>query len=141
MTPSGADKLGGAANALPIRLVMLDTRNQALAQFQSLAPDIYESPAGRELRSANEKLLRFESQAFSLASRGQRAAAASLLSGAYDEQQQLSSDATTRIAKELGSSAESALDFQRRRGRLVVIAVAVAVSLLLFTWVISIQIS
>jgi signal transduction histidine kinase/ActR/RegA family two-component response regulator len=211
MTPSGADKLGGAANALPIRLVMLatalalaliaslgwyvwnsvqvlrqvqvrtfrlldlsgeiaylnesvwasarlrlstgderwkeryrvmlDRRNQALAQFQSLAPDIYESPAGRELRSANEKLLRFESQAFALASHGQRAAAASVLSGAYDEQQQLSSDATTRIAKELGASAESALDFQRRRGRLVVIAVAAAVSLLLFTWVISIQIS
>ena len=120
---------------------MLDRRNEVLAQFQSLAPDLYDSPAGRELRSANEKLLRFESEAFALASRGQRAAAASLLGADYDEQQQLSADATSRIASELGSSAESALDFQRRRGRLVVIAVAVAVSLLLFTWVISMRIS
>jgi signal transduction histidine kinase len=121
---------------------MLARRNAALAQFQTLAPDMYDSPAAGKLRSADEKLRKMETQAFALAARGESAAAAGLLTGpGYDRQKQVSVDATTQIAADLDAGAESALDAQRRRGRTVVMAVAVAVLLLLFTWVITLQIS
>ena len=211
MTPSGADRVGGA-NALPIRLVMLATllavaliatmgwyvwnsvqvlrevqertfrllaltgeiaylnesvwaaarlrmstkdpawlenyqrtlalQNAKLAQFQSLAPDLYDGSAAGTLRSADEKLRKMEKQAFALLARGDSAVASRLLtSPAYDLQKQLSVDATSKIAAELGGGAAGALDIQRRRGRTVVIAVTVAVLLLVFTWIISLRIS
>jgi signal transduction histidine kinase len=121
---------------------MLARRKAPLAQFQALAPDLYNSPAASKLRSADEKLRDMETQAFALAAHGQSTAAAALLTGpAYDRQKQVSVDATTQIAADLAAGAESALDTQRRRGRTVVITVAVAVMLLFFTWVISLRIS
>ena len=121
---------------------MLARRNAALAQFQTLAPDLYNSAAALTLRGADEKLRQMESQALGLAARGQSAAAGGLLIGPdYDLQKQISLDASTQIAASLADSADSALDSQRRRGRTVVITVAVAVMLLLFTWVISLRIS
>src|SRR5260370_31686640 len=83
-----------------------------------------------------------EWQAFALLARGDSAAAALLLtSPAYDLQKQLSVDATSKIAAELGVGAAGALDFQRKRGSTVMIAVTVAVLLLVFTWIISLRIS
>jgi signal transduction histidine kinase len=121
---------------------MLARRNDALAQFQTLAPDLYNSAAAITLRDADEKLRRIEAQAFALATQGQSAAAGVLLIGpSYDQQKQVSVDATTRLAADLAAGADAVLDAQRRRGRTVVIAVTVAVLLLLFTWVISLKIS
>jgi signal transduction histidine kinase/ActR/RegA family two-component response regulator len=121
---------------------MLARRNRALGEFRTLDPELYDGPAVRELLSANEKLNVIETRAFALAAQGQPAAAAALLIGHdYEHEKQLGGDATTQIAQALSDGAESALDFQRRRGRLVVITVGVAVLLLLFTWVISIRIS
>src|SRR5439155_1951053 len=95
-----------------------------------------------ELRSAYEQIHALEARAFSLAERGQMEAAVALLSGAeYDREQRRSAEATSQIARELKSGADAALDVQRSRGRQVVIAVGLAVSLLLFTWIISMQIS
>src|SRR5262249_52999753 len=117
-------------------------RNAAFGEFRVLAPELYQSSAARDLRAAHDKLLLMETQAFALASRGESAAAANLLIGDdYDRQKQLSADATAQIARDLSASAESALDFQRQRGRLVVTTVGVAVLLLLFTWVNSLKIS
>src|SRR6266550_1054250 len=178
MTPSGADKLGGA-NALPIRLVMVATalalaliasmgwyvwnsvqvlrqvedrtfrlleltgqisylneavqssarlnattgdarwldryetmlaqRKAALAEFRSIAPDIYDGKAATDLRSAYESHLAIEARAFSLAARGQREQAAALLhSPDYDALQRSSVDATAQIQKELRSNAQAA---------------------------------
>jgi signal transduction histidine kinase len=121
---------------------MLARRNAALTEFQTLAPDLYNSPAAAALRSADDKLRNIETHAISLARRGESAAAASLLIGPeYDRQKQVSVDATTQIAADLAAGAQAALDSQRRRGRTVVIAVTVAVLLLLFTWVITLKIS
>ena len=107
-----------------------------------LAPLLYASPPALELRSADDKLLEMDAQAFALARKGDSAAAVILLNGAaYHREQQRSADAATQIAHEVDVAAESALEFQQRRGRWIVIAVAVAVSLLLFTWVISLRIS
>src|SRR5207244_9479658 len=98
------------------------------AEFRTLAPEVHNSPAATALRSANEKLLKMEARAFALAEQGHSALGAALLIGDdYDRQKELSADATSEIARDLSVSAESALDFQRRRGRLVVITVAVAV--------------
>src|SRR6266542_1593831 len=58
---------------------MLERRNTALAQFQLLAPDLYDSPLATQVRTANERLLKMETQAFELAARGQSMAAAALL--------------------------------------------------------------
>src|ERR1700730_4006598 len=78
---------------------MLARRNAALAQFQTLAPDLYASPAATTLHSADEKLRKMETQAFALAARGQSAAAAVLLIGpAYDRQKENSVDDTTQNA-------------------------------------------
>ena len=56
-----ADVIANAKTGLRLRLSttderwadryrdMLDRRNEVLAQFQSLAPDLYDSPAGRDL--------------------------------------------------------------------------------------------
>src|SRR5439155_18457708 len=121
---------------------MLARRNSALAEFRSLAPDVYDGSAATELRDAYQKLLEIESRAFWHASRDETALATGVLYGAdYTREERRSLDATTQIAKELGAGAELALDFQRQRGRHVVIAVALAVSLLLFTWFISMKIS
>jgi Signal transduction histidine kinase len=120
----------------------LAVQNTKLSQFQSLAPGLYDGPAAGMLRSADAKLRKMEKQAFALLARGDAPAAARLLtSPAYDLQKQLSVDATSKIAAELGVGAAGALDLQRRRGRTVVIAVAVAVLLLVFTWIISLRIS
>src|SRR5437660_4878783 len=117
-------------------------RNAALAEFQTLDPNLYLGPAVSELRSANQRLHEMETLAFTLAGRGQTGVAATLLIGPeYDRQKQLGADATSQISQALSASAESALDSQRRRGRTVVITVAVAVLLLLFTWLISLRIS
>jgi len=121
---------------------MVARRNTALAEFRTLDPDLYEGPAVSELRNANQKLHEMETHAFALATRGQSGAAAALLIGPeYEHQKQLAADASSQIAEALSDGAESALDFQRRRGRLVVITVGVAVLLLLFTWIISLRIS
>src|SRR5260370_35269810 len=113
---------------------MLAQRNKALAEFRELAPHLYDSPAASELRSANEKLAAMEAQAFAPAATLQ-------LGDEYDRQKQISVDATAQLARDLSASADAALDFQRRRGRTVVTTVAVAVLLLLFTWVTSLKIS
>src|ERR1700680_2775242 len=42
---------------------MLARRNDALAQFQTLAPDLYNSPAAATLRSADETLRKIETHA------------------------------------------------------------------------------
>jgi signal transduction histidine kinase/ActR/RegA family two-component response regulator len=120
----------------------LARRNAALAEFQTLDPNLYEGPAVSELRNANQSLHEIETLAFTLAGRGQNGVAATLLIGPkYERQKQLGAEATSQISQALSASADSALDFQRRRGRTVVITVAVAVLLLLFTWVISLRIS
>src|SRR5205085_2230521 len=106
----------------------LDRRNAALAEFQALDPELYEEQAVSQLRKANQRLHEIETEAFALSAHGQSAAAASLLIGSeYDHQKQIGSDATAEIARVLSAGADSALDSQRRRGRTVVITVAVAV--------------
>src|SRR4051794_26302075 len=46
---------------------VLARRNAALAEFRSMAPEVYEEPAAIELRDAYQHLLAIETQAFSLA--------------------------------------------------------------------------
>src|SRR5262249_35570284 len=63
--------------------------NTALAEFQTLDPNLYGGSAVSELRSANRNLHEIESLAFMLASRGQTADAATLLIGPeYERQKQ-----------------------------------------------------
>jgi len=113
---------------------MLAQRNRALAEFHQLAPELYDSPAASELISANEELSAMEAQAFAKSAPLQ-------LGDEYDRQKQISVQATAQIARDLSASADDALYFQRHRGRTVVTTVAVAVLLLLFTWVTSLKIS
>ena len=120
----------------------LARRNAALEEFRSLAPDLYDSPFAVELREANDRLAAIEASAFELAERGESAKApAQELGDEYDRQKQISADATAGIARYLSASADGALDIQRRRGRTVVTTVAIAVMLLLFTWITSLRIS
>jgi signal transduction histidine kinase/ActR/RegA family two-component response regulator len=121
---------------------MLARRNRALADFRTLAPEGYLGAAGSDLLDAYQKLASIEARAFSLARRNERERAGALLSGPdYAGQQLRTAQATTQLKQEISANAQGALDFQRERGRHVVIAVALAVSLLFFTWVISLKIS
>jgi hypothetical protein len=117
-------------------------RNQTVGQIRDLAPELYHSAAGVTLRDSNRRMEEIESQAIGLAGKGDRTPALSLISSPeYNRLQHASADAVKQLARDLGDRAEAALDAERRRGRWVVIAVAAAVSLLLFTWVISLRIS
>jgi hypothetical protein len=96
---------------------MLARRNAAIDQFRTLAPDLFENPAAIELRGASEKLRGLERQALALAAGGDSAQAIRLLTGSdYNREKQLSADATSQIATDLGVRSDKALD-QRRTDR------------------------
>jgi signal transduction histidine kinase/CheY-like chemotaxis protein len=117
-------------------------RAEALSQMRNLAPEVYHSAAGVALRDANLRMEAFEQRAFALAARGDRAGAVAAISAPeYYRLRHGSSNAIKQLSQDLASRAEAALDVERRRGRWVVMAVAAAISLLLFTWVISLRIS
>ena len=70
-------------------------RDAAVSQLRTLAPLLYASPPALELRSADEKLLEMDAQAFARAQRGDSAAAVILLNGAaYHREKQRSADAS-----------------------------------------------
>ena len=116
-------------------------RDRAIDQFREIGPEVAGSAPAKAMFEANRKLVAMEQQAFALADRGRSAAGAALLIGSdYHREKQVASDATTQITRDLNTRAESALEYQRWRGRWVVLSVALAVLLLMFTWVISLRI-
>ncbi len=117
-------------------------RDAAAAEFHAVAPELSDAPAAVQLHRAGGALLEMENRAFTLAAQGDAPAAAALLIGpGYHREKQLAADSTTQIMHDLESSAESALEYQRHRGKWVFISVALAILLLVFTWVISLHIS
>ncbi|MEO7653105.1 MAG: ATP-binding protein [Bryobacteraceae bacterium] len=120
---------------------LLLRRNAVLTDLRKVIPDLWSNPATVEVLSANDRLSSLEHSAFSLVPGNPQQAIAVLSGPEYLGQKELSAAATKRITAQVRRQAELSLEAQRLRGRRVVIAVALAVSLLLFTWVISLRIS
>ncbi|MGH9718734.1 MAG: histidine kinase dimerization/phospho-acceptor domain-containing protein, partial [Bryobacteraceae bacterium] len=117
-------------------------RETALEELKRLAPELYAGDDGARLTSAGRGMAEIEARAFALAEQGAIGQASELLSGPeYAKQKESSSAAADALADAIRHQTDQYLDLQWRRGRLVIVAVGLAVFLLLFTWTVSIRIS
>ncbi len=116
-----------------------DLRQEQTAAFREsggLAPEICgDQPAARRLRAASQHQSELAAQAFELANAGQNENARAVLFGdAYERERQVYSQAAGELSAAVRSRARAELQQQRRRGLMVLGAMAVALPGLVMAW-------
>jgi signal transduction histidine kinase/AmiR/NasT family two-component response regulator len=121
---------------------ILASRDAVLWELEALSGGKHTDPLVLEVLSAGRELAREEARAVDLARQGKQAEALGVLAGERLRSQAESlSDASARALDALRTGSQQTLQRQISRGKPVMAAVIVAVSLLLFTWAVSLRIS
>ncbi|WP_036481854.1 methyl-accepting chemotaxis protein [Myxosarcina sp. GI1] len=109
----------------------------ALAEAQELLPNVFETEGMSKTNEANNKLIAMEDRAFELIGQGNaQAAEALLLSPEYEKQKAIYAEGLAETTAALKNYVETNIALKSQGVRSTIIAIAIALVVLLFSWLI-----